>query len=351
MITNVVLSDRPLYTLYYYMLNYIGDDLSPLRIAWKSIEGFWPGFQLRAQEEVPDNIVLAPDDIAIVARPQSVEIDERTNWPWRMYRTIPMSSSLGLPFFDSNDLKIWLHFLRVHGTFEITVQSHSPVFAHDIIINMLARWNNRYVDIGFLEFPLLVPIRLIEQEKPTWRDILLQSPKLSHAYLGITGEEHYYFTLQFKPLVKLSSAPSYSIAGDQLYEVSFPFEYMASIPVSMVWSDVGKISYVWYSVKYDQTSTLPLLAGALALNADLGFRPTGWAYITSTPAILLIWAPTTELAFAVWDANENRPLEANISVKTSDIFPTRLEVTLDILTPGYEDLSSKTVLLFWGPRQ
>jgi hypothetical protein len=332
------------------MLTYVSDVLSPLTIQWKAIEGFWPGFQLREQEAIVGNTALTPDNVAITLRPQSVEIEERTNWVWRLYNTIPMSSIVGLPFFDEGGLKIWLHFLRIHGTFEIALQSHSPVFAHDFLINMLARWNTRYSPVGTLEYPVLVPIRLIEDVKPPWRDILLNSPRLHHAYLGVTGEEHYYFMLSYKPLVKLSGAPSYSVAGEQLSEASFQFEYLTSIPVAMVWSDVGPVEHIYYLLKYDQTATLPLLAATLALNLPISFRPIGWAQLTTTPATLLLWVPTSELAFALWDATTKTPLDATITTKTSDTYPSRLEVTIEIQTPGYDDLTNKTVLLFWGPK-
>lgn len=353
LVTNIVLSDRPLYHMFYQMSLYLCEKLSPMTIKWRTIEGFWPGFQLRYQQELLSTIqnqVLVPDNYALFFKPQTVEIEERTNWTWRLHDCMLHNTYVTKPFYESNKLRVYLRFMRMRGTFEVETQSHSPVFAHDYLVTTLARFNNKYSYIDLFNYPIVIPIKLIQQDYVDWYNELVMSPQVVYSYLGVTGENHFSFSLPLRPLVRLSSAPSYSVVAEQQYSVVSSFEYLVSIPVTLIWEDrAHPIEHVFYTLKYDDVFDKGL-AGVMNVDQEkVGFIPVGNVRLTSLQSDFIITVPyDTDFIWTVLDITDNckRITDIDISISVPDTsLPTKKRIVLTL--PTTVNLENE-IYFYWG---
>ena len=347
-ITKVVLSDRPIYYFYDKLLRYICKDLSPIDIVWHSMEGFWPSYQLPIQLSLSaQNQTLVMDHVAVVVRPQTLEIEERSNFTWRMHACTLFSRLLNRPFYESDSLRMFLKFLRVRGTVEIEVLSASPVYAHDLMIAMLERWNNKFTYIDWSHYPLVLPIRVIAQNTPQWYQELVSSPKVMYTYIGATGEHHYGFQLPLRPLIRLSGPPSYSVAEEQRVSTVFGFEYMTSLPTVLIWEDRRDVEFIDYSVTYSSLSYRELFVFSHIVGPNIDIVGSV-KLMDHTSTFTIIFNPET-LVWSVVDLTGRRVLDdSSVVVTLAQISSTEYQITVRVNESI--DLTKNEIYFVWGRR-
>lgn len=332
--SNVVLSDRLQFQFFYNVALYIGTQISPLPISWYSTEGYWPGAQLNSQEKLhEETTVVVQPDRAIVIRPTSTEIEERASHTWRLDTPVSniYTKFLMNPFFKSDKLLIYLKFLRVRTNFEIDIVSQSPVYSWDIQNNILRFFNNKFRYMpSFSEYPLVIPIKLIQTQKPEWYELLLQSPQVQYMYIGTTGEYHYGFNLPSNPLIRLSGSPSYSVSGET-YTVTCPFEMHTSIPVMMLWEDMSAIETIYWNAHYDDI--YDTRTSLVTNEQGIGFIPSFWVTLQSVGSTVYVYMPKDEFFYVVLDS-QYKYVQTQITV-TKVMELTKFKIDIEITDPRY----------------
>jgi len=345
-ITKIVLSDRPIYYFYDKLLKYICQDLSPVDVLWHSMEGFWPSYQLPIQLALADSAqTIVIDQVAVVIRPQTIEIEERSNFTWRLNACTLFSRLLNRPFYESEQLRMFLKFLRVRGTVELEIISDSPVYAHDLMITMLERWNNKYTYIDWTHYPLVLPIRIIAEHAPVWYQELISSPKVEYIYIGTTGEHHYGFRLPLRPLIRLTGPPSYSIAEEQRYSSIYSFEYMTSLPTVLIWEDKRDTEFIDYSISYASLSYRELFVFSQVVGPTIDV--VGSMRLISNRSLFTIIFNPEVLVWCVVDLRNRRMLDSTSAVVTvTQVSSTEYQITVTI--DNSINLEENEIYFVWG---
>jgi hypothetical protein len=362
--TNIVLSDRPIFAFFKAFADYYLNFVTPYPIYWWTIEGFWPGFQLQRQEEVPNQNATIVAGQRIVIKPISIEIEERLNFPWRLNVTDEnqagnatdiMASHFLPPLFASPELSIWLKFLRIRGNFELDVHAWSSPFIFDTIMNVLRRFNNRYTYIPAEDFTLVIPIKLINSQSTDWTKALQDSTAVSYSYLGITGEEYYYFNIPVHPLIKIS-APAYTHDNPgETYTATFSFEFNTSLPVSMLLVGPAVAENIWLRTTYDSLNTNEYMA-AMVDYQTIGFRPRGYVTINNLTNTVNITSAEdlTRLRTVYIDDSTNGvgvfDVTSTFVVTKTDT--SRYQVSVTVTDPAYIAnptlFQTRPVTFYWG---
>jgi hypothetical protein len=356
--TNIVLSDRPIFAFFKAFADYYLNNVTPYPIYWWTIEGFWPGFQLQRQEDIGGQNATIVAGQRIVIKPISIEIEERLNFPWRMVSpaTDLMASRFMPPLFANPELTIWLKFLRIRGTFELDVHGWSSPFIFDSILNVLRIFNNRYVYIPSEDFTLVLPMKLINTQDAEWTQLLQDSTNVLYSYLGITGEEYYYFKVPVHPMVKIS-APTYTHDNaEETYTATFTFEFNTSLPVSMLLEGPAVTENIWLRTTYDDTLSTNEYMAAMIDYQRLGFQPRGYVTINDTTSTVNIVSAEDLTRLRTIYINDSTDgigvFDVTSTFVVTHVTTSRYRVDITITDPAYVAnpnlFKTRPVTFYWG---
>ena len=350
--TNVVLSERPIYAFYRSLAEYLCYEILPYPLQWFTIEGFWPGFQLRRQEALSNQVTIVADDMRLALKPQNIELEERLNHPWRI--DSPMTNMLARnfipPIFAHEDFTIHLKFIRVKGTFEIDIYSTSPLFSNDALLHILTRFNNRYTYVPLVDYPLIIPFRVIDDVNPDWWSILSVDPKVTYAYLGATGEQHYYFTVPTKPMIR-TIGPSYSMQEAESFIVTVPCEFNTALPTLWIIWGPSLVENIRVHMTYGDLDKQEYMAAMVDFD-ELGFIPRGWIVIPSESTNVVITSPKEPTHFKTIYVENTGVYEVSASFSTSKVSNTKYSITVDITESSYLNdptlFNTQPIYFYWG---
>ena len=250
-VTNVPLSSYSLYAFWKSLLAFYKEHM-PFPIEWVTIEGYWPYFQLTEQEGL-GTFVLKPKMPHLVLRPTAVEIEEHLNFPWRV--DTPATHALMAhylpPLHSGAELQVFTKMLRIRGTFDVDITTQSALQTFDHTLHTLATFNNRWRYVDLRDYPLLIPIVWLQNQDPVWHSELISSPSVVYAYVPVTGECHYYFSLNIRPMVRVAGVSYSSNQDEGTYTLTVSHEFNTSIPVWFIfqsprWLESVKVTvYAW----------------------------------------------------------------------------------------------------------